>query len=80
MRKIIAVTHTGSEYMYIRSSAHAVSAPIADLVCSALNRSGYKLKNGEKWHVYSVDKYAFETCSAPLQRFSIRNDKLIEIV
>lgn len=78
MKKIVAITTDGREYMYTRRSAHAVPAPHADLICSALNRSGYKLQTGEKWKVYSVDLYAFQSCSAPFQRFSIRNNRLME--
>jgi hypothetical protein len=51
MRKLIAKTIIGKEYMHSRTHAY-VADKDADKICEALNKAGYQLKNGERWYVY----------------------------
>ena len=54
MKKLIAKTLIGKEYMHSRSDAYFADKN-ADQICDALNKSKYKLKEGECWHVYDYD-------------------------
>lgn len=51
MRKLIAKTIIGKEYMHSRSDAY-VADNDADKICEALNKAKYQLKENECWHVY----------------------------
>ena len=57
MKKIIAKTNIGSEYMYNRFETYQVSAASAETICNAMNAADYKLKTGETWKVYTVADY-----------------------
>lgn len=59
MKKIIAKTTTGTEYIYSRLVTYQASKTSADIICKAMNMAGYNLNPGEKWHVYSVDDYTY---------------------
>lgn len=63
MKKIIAKTTTGTEYIYSRLDTYQVSKTSADIICKAMNRNKYNLKPGEKWHVYSVDDYTYDNAT-----------------
>lgn len=54
MKKLIAKTLIGEEFMHSRSDAYFVDKN-ADKICDALNKAKYKLKEGECWHVYDYD-------------------------
>lgn len=54
MRKLIAKTIKGKEYMHSRSHAYFAGKD-ADKICEALNKAKYKLKNNEYWRVYDYD-------------------------
>jgi hypothetical protein len=54
MRKLIAKTIIGKEYMHSRSDAYFVDKN-ADKICDTLNTAKYKLKEGECWYVYDYD-------------------------
>ena len=54
MRKLIAKTRSGKEYMHSRSHAYFADKN-ADRICEALNKAKYQLKDGECWHVYDYD-------------------------
>lgn len=54
MRKLIAKTRIGKEFMHSRSHAYFVDKD-ADKICKMLNETKYKLKDGERWHVYNYD-------------------------
>ena len=54
MRKLIAKTIIGKEYMHSRTHAY-LAYKHADLICEALNKAKYKLKEDERWHVYDYD-------------------------
>ena len=54
MRKLIAKTIKGKEYMHSRSQAYFADKN-ADKICEALNKAKYKLKDNERWHVYDYD-------------------------
>lgn len=74
MKKFIAITRNGSEYMYRPSSAHAVPVSRAAIVCEMLNRSRFMLKDDEKWNIYETgggEVYAEN------QRFGFRSGRLV---
>ena len=54
MRKLIAKTRIGKEFMHSRSDAYFANKN-ANRICDALNETKYKLKEGECWHVYDFD-------------------------
>jgi hypothetical protein len=54
MRKLIAKTRKGKEYMHSRSHAYFAYKD-ADKICDALNKAEYQLKDGECWYVYDYD-------------------------
>jgi len=54
MRKLIAKTLVGKEFMHSRSHAYFADKD-ADKICEALNKARYKLKDGECWYVYDYD-------------------------
>lgn len=54
-KKFIAITCPGSEYLYKKGSMILVPSTRAGIYAAALNNAGYKLKAGEKWHVYAVE-------------------------
>ncbi len=54
MRKLIAKTLVGKEFMHSRTHAYFVDKD-ADKICEALNKAKYNLKEGECWHVYDYD-------------------------
>lgn len=56
MRKLIAKTIIGKEFMHSRTHAYFADKN-ADKICEALNKAKYKLKDGECWYVYDFDYY-----------------------
>lgn len=54
MKKLVAKTTIGQEYLHSRQDAFFASTG-ADRIASALNKAGYKIGAGEKWHVYDYD-------------------------
>lgn len=54
MRKLIAKTIKGKEYIHSRSQAYFADKD-ADKICEALNKVKYQLKDDECWHVYDYD-------------------------
>ena len=54
MKKLIAKTRIGKEFMHSRSDAYFADKN-ADRICEALNKAKYKLKEGECWYVYDYD-------------------------
>lgn len=79
MGKLIAKTIAGKEYVYSRKSAHAVSAAAAEYICNVLNEKKYKLKEGEKWHVYDCGCYEMEYTEAGSQKFTRRKGVVSEV-
>lgn len=77
--KIVAITRPGTEYIYSVFSAHAVPVSSAQRIRSALNASGYRLKAGQTWHLYDVDKYDDAHAIAQQQRFSVRKGRLYSV-
>lgn len=62
MKKLIAKTLIGKEYMHSKKDAFFASRN-ANRIAEMLNNAKYKLNDGEKWHVYdydfSQDNYVF---------------------
>lgn len=76
MKKFVAITNEGSEYMYRTRSAHNVPIAKARAICDLLNRARYELRPGEVWHVYndeSNDPFAAQ------QRFTFRSGRLVRL-
>lgn len=73
---ILARTYPGYEYMYSRRSAHAVPKASAAHIRDELNRISYNLRDGETWHIYTVDGYDADIIRAGGQKFCIRSGKL----
>ena len=72
MKKFVAVTTPGAEYLYRSDTAHYVSRENASRILAALNRSGHMLRPGEKWHLYTDE-------GQPVPyRYYIRSGKLYE--
>lgn len=76
--KILAVSVAGREYLYTASTAHAVPEKYIDAVRSVLNRSHFRLKDGETWHVHDVGPYDRAHAYASAQRFFIRSGRVYE--
>jgi hypothetical protein len=55
VKKLIAKTRIGKEFMHSRSDAYFADKKDADRICEALNKAKYKLKEGECWYVYDYD-------------------------
>ena len=72
MKKFVARAIIGQEFIYVRSSAHAVPAASAYKIRDALNAARFRLNDGETWHVYDAEG---EEC---WQRFYIRSGKIFE--
>lgn len=54
MKKLVAKTRTGKEYLHSRENVFFASRN-AQKIADILNKNNYKLKDGEKWHVYDYD-------------------------
>lgn len=78
MKKIIAKTLEGREFIYSKNSAHAVPNASAAEICAALNANRYQLKDGEKWHIYEAGWYELEHTAAAWQSFGKRNGSIYE--
>lgn len=66
--KIAAITIKGTEFVYRGSTAHKVPERSAAAIVDALNTAGFRLRPGECWHLYDIDKYTgaydFALCQA----------------
>ena len=60
MKKIIAKTNKGKEFMYYRAFTYQVSNASAEIICKAMNDANYQLSDGELWKVYTVADYTFK--------------------
>ena len=54
MKKLIAKTRIGTEFLHSTKDAFFASAN-AQRIADILNENKYQLKDGEKWHVYDLD-------------------------
>lgn len=70
---VLAKSIQGREYLYNPKSARAVSARSAETIKEIANHVRYLLKDGEVWHVHTVDRYDTAFQYAQFQRFTIRN-------
>ena len=74
MKKFIAITKTGADYMYNPRTAHAVPASRVSIILDLLNRSRFMLKDGEQWHAYETGG---GEVYAAMQRFGFRSGHLV---
>jgi hypothetical protein len=54
MKKLIAKTIEGKEFLHSKTNAFFASAN-AQRIADILNKNKYKLSEGEKWYVYDHD-------------------------
>lgn len=73
-KNFIAITKTGTEFLFNRSSMIAVPAASAEKIAAALNNVNYRIKAGEKWHVYENDYYLNGYITNQIKAF--RNGKI----
>ena len=78
MKKLVAISKIGAEFVYSRKSAHAVPIASAEKICNALNKLKYRLNDGECWHVHDAGMYEMEYTAAGSQSFAIRNGCIYE--
>ena len=52
MKRFIAITTDGKEYLYKLKTAHRYPVSKEKIVLDILNRSRYMLQDGEKWFAY----------------------------
>lgn len=50
---VLAISPKKTPFIYNYKTAHKVSKASAATICSELNKTGYQLRPGEKWTVYS---------------------------
>ena len=60
MKKIIAKTNIGTEYMYSKRYTYQVSNKNCNLICDCMNKEKYNLSGNEIWKVYTVDEYDYK--------------------
>ena len=60
MKKLIAKTFAGKEYIYCKHDTYQANQSKIDLICKAMNDTKYKLKTGELYHVYTVSDYTYK--------------------
>lgn len=53
--KLIAKTLIGTEFLHSRKECYFAPAGSAKRMADEMNKIGYKLNDGEKWHVYDYD-------------------------
>lgn len=68
MKKVIAKSVKGHEYLYSRKDCYAVSAAKAKLVCDTLNRLAWNLKDNETWFIHEIDDFDFKYTNAAFQK------------
>ena len=68
---IIAKATKGHEYLYSAISAHRVSKRSAAYICRICNSVRYRLKDGERWHVYEIGDYGYPYDVAQTQYGSV---------
>lgn len=54
MKKLIAKTRIGTEFLHSKKDAFFASSN-AQRIADILNENRYQLKDGETWHVYDLD-------------------------
>ena len=75
MKKLIAKTVDGKEFLHSKDNAFFVLAN-AEKIVDALNLHRYHLQEGEKWHIYDYD---FTQDFYVKRRIFISKDRQIKI-
>ena len=76
--KILALSVTGKEYLYIPATAHKVNQQKAKIVCDIVNKYQYKVKPGYTWHIHEIDNYDNAFYYASAQAFTISKNGLVK--
>ena len=74
MKKLIAKTNAGMEYIYNLHDTYQANQKKIDIICNAMNKAAYKLKTGELYHVYQVSEQEYKQAAYKLVN---RQNKLI---
>lgn len=72
MKKIIAKTTIGQEYLYSTRACYGVSNTAANDICKVLNDCNWQLSSGEKWQVYDAGDYEYTYTNAAFQTLKRR--------
>lgn len=72
MRKMIAKSKKGAEFMYKRHECYLAPNASAEKICTIMNQLNYKLHDGEIWHVHDCGPYEMEYTSAGYQKIAMR--------
>ena len=76
--KIAAITIKGTEFIYKASTAHKVPKSSGADIVDALNRAGFRLRPGEVWHLYDIDRYSGAYDIASCQGFRVYRGRVSE--
>lgn len=77
---VLAKAVKGKEFLYTASSCHEVSKASADMICDALNKANYNLKEGEVWYKYTnFCRYSSGWEYATGQKFTKYKGKIREV-
>ena len=73
MKKIVAITTEGKEFIFSARSAHSVPVASCEKICQILNKAKYKLNSeNEKWFTYEIDQFDSVNFISETQSFRIR--------
>lgn len=70
MKKIIAKTHIGQEYIYSTRHCYAVSNAAAEAICKVINEIKWRLSDGEMWKVYEAGDYEYTYTNAAFEKLT----------
>lgn len=71
-KKFIAPAIKGKEFIFHSNNMIAVPTSSAKKIADALTRAGYKLKDGEVWHIYDNDPYYDNMISSEIKQYGRR--------
>lgn len=66
MKKIIAKTKAGMEYIYFTRYTYQAAQNKIEKICKAMNDIRYNLKPCELWHIYTVDEFEYKNAAYKL--------------
>ena len=69
MKKIIAKSIKGQEYLYSRKYSFSVSPKKAKIICDTLNRIKLNINDSEIWFIHEIDDIEYQYTNACFQQF-----------
>lgn len=76
MKKIIAKTIIGTEFIYSKLNCFSVPAASCEKICVALNNYKWNISNNELWKVYDISDFDIRYTNAAFQKLMIRKGKI----